>query len=287
MNISHFMVRFYLVLLVLFNFVSANIAFAADKPQIQLAKQYQDKQHAVSDYLISEKLDGVRGYWDGKQLLTRAGKVINVPKWFSEDFPNVALEGELWLGRGQFEAISALVRRQQADDNQWQKVRFMLFDLPLSNASFESRYIELQHYAQSSIYLTAISQISLDTEQALYLLLDNVIEKGGEGLMLHYKLAKYHIGRSSNIVKLKPKYDAEALVIGYQQGKGKYRGQLGALVVKMPDGKQFEIGSGFSDDQRRNPPPIGSTISYYYLGLTKNGIPRFASFWRVREDEPE
>ncbi|GGB64757.1 DNA ligase [Shewanella inventionis] len=253
------------------------------KPDIQLASHY-DANLEVSDYLVSEKLDGVRGYWTGKQMLTRSGRDIALPISFIKGFPDYPVEGELWLGRGQFEQISALVRREQTLEQEWQSVRFMIFDLPEHPGTFEQRYIAMQKLVKhvDSKHLQAISQLSISDNTALFNQLDRVVDEGGEGLMLHYRQAFYQVGRSQFIVKLKPKYDAEAVVIGYTEGKGKYLGLLGALTVKTPDGVVFNIGSGLTDKQRKVPPAIGATITYQYSGFTQKGTPRFATFLRER-----
>jgi DNA ligase-1 len=256
------------------------------KPQIQLAKPLTGAIH-IEDYLVSEKLDGVRGYWDGQQLLTKSGKLIHYPAWFIKDFPNTVFEGELWIGRGQFEVVSGLVRQTETDDDTWRKVKLMLFDLPLSELTFEHRYQQLQIIAAKSVYLEAIEQVTISSELELYQRLKHVVAQGAEGLMLHRKQATYATGRTDNILKLKLKSDADAMVIGHTEGKGKYTGVMGALTVKMPNGIVFDIGTGFSDLERQNPPSIGTLISYHHIGFTKNGVPRFASFWRVRDDEPK
>jgi DNA ligase-1 len=256
------------------------------KPQIQLAKPLTGAIH-IEDYLVSEKLDGVRGYWDGQQLLTKSGKLIHYPAWFIKDFPSTVFEGELWIGRGQFEVVSGLVRQTETDDDTWRKVKLMLFDLPLSELAFEHRYQQLQIIAAKSVYLEAIEQVTISSELELYQRLKHVVAQGAEGLMLHRKQATYAAGRTDNILKLKLKSDADAMVIGHTEGKGKYTGVMGALTVKMPNGIVFDIGTGFSDLERQNPPSIGTLISYHHIGFTKNGVPRFASFWRVRDDEPK
>jgi DNA ligase-1 len=111
-----------------------------------------------------------------------------------------------------------------------------------------------------------------------------VVQAGGEGLMLHLADAPYLTGRQDVLLKLKPWQDAEAVVIGYTPGSGKYHGLTGALEVQMPDGKRFLIGSGLTDAMRRNPPAIGSLITYRYQALTQDGVPRFARYLRLRED---
>ena len=253
------------------------------KPDIQLASQYS-ADLKVNDYLVSEKLDGVRGFWTGTQMLTRSGRNIKLPRSFTLKFPDYPAEGELWLGRGQFEQISALVRRQHTQEQDWQKVKFMMFDLPQHSGFFEQRYEAMQQLVQqaNSVHLQVISQLLFANNESLFSELDKVVSAGGEGLMLHYRQAFYTVGRSPFIVKLKPKYDAEAVVIGHTKGKGKYTGLLGALTVKTPQGVIFKIGSGLTDQQRQYPPAIGATITYQYLGYTQKGTPRFATFLRER-----
>ncbi|MGI2169418.1 DNA ligase [Shewanella sp. MF05960] len=256
---------------------------ALPKPEIQLASHYAADLD-VTDYLVSEKLDGVRGYWTGKQMLTRSGRTVNLPATFTQGFPEYPIDGELWLGREQFEQISALVRRQHTQIQEWQSVTFMIFDLPQHSGTFEQRYMAMQQLAQkvNSAHLQVIPQLTFADNHTLFSELDSVVDTGGEGLMLHYRHAFYTVGRSPYIVKLKPKYDAEAVVIGHTAGKGKYTGQLGALTVKTPQGKVFNIGSGLSDIQRQYPPAIGTIITYQYLGFTQKGTPRFATFLRER-----
>ncbi|MFT6977989.1 DNA ligase [Shewanella sp. Actino-trap-3] len=255
-------------------------------PPIQLATQYQ-QDTVVAEYLVSEKLDGVRGYWDGSNMLTRSGRKVALPASFTLGFPHVAIDGELWLGRNRFEQISALVRRQQVPDQEWQEVRFMMFDLPQHPGPFSERYSAMKMMVEqtASTHLQVIKQETVASTEALFTILDGVVNAGGEGLMLHYQQAHYAVGRSEYIIKLKPKYDAEAVVIGHTQGKGKYRGKLGALVVKTPAGLVFNVGSGLSDKQRENPPLVGSIITYQYLGFTQKGTPRFASFLRERPSQ--
>ncbi len=255
------------------------------KPAIQQAKPYK----AVDDikaFWLSEKLDGIRGYWNGKQLLTRQGNLIHSPKWFTQHWPKNAIDGELWLGRGQFQQTLSCVRKINIDDNCWQNIRFMIFDLPKSNETFTLRIKAMQQLVKqtNSPYLLMIKQFKLQDAQQLENKLNSIIVNKGEGLMLHRGNAHYYVGRTANIMKLKKHQDAEAKVIAHIAGKGKYTGKLGSIKVKMPSGIVFKIGSGFSDAERANPPAIGSIITYKYNGKTQAGIPRFARFFRVRNN---
>ena len=256
------------------------------KPLIQLATTAPQSIQNISDYLISEKLDGVRGYWDGKNLYSRSGRKIAAPDWFIQHFPKYPLDGELWIKRGAFEQISAIIRKTQATDAEWSRVLFMVFDLPAETTPFAGRYDKaVNELTGISVYLQVIKQYSLTTAGVLDADLQAIIDLGGEGLMLHKKTALYQAGRSQDIVKLKPFYDAEAVVIAHNEGKGKFSGMLGALVVENQDGKVFKLGSGLSHEQRLNPPKIGSLVTYKYYGLTQKGTPRFASFLRVRASQ--
>ena len=133
--------------------------------------------------------------------------------------------------------------------------------------------------------LKAVEQFSLPDEAALRAKLAEIVQAGGEGLMLHRADAPYLTGRNAALLKLKPQHDAEARVVGHIAGKGKYAGMLGALRVETPEGKRFKLGTGFSDVQRQQPPAIGSVVTYTYRDRTPKGLPRFASFLRVSVEE--
>lgn len=256
---------------------------AADLMQ---AKVYQSDKNAtpVAEYFVSEKLDGVRARWDGTHLISRNGKRFAAPAWFVAGFPTTqVLDGELWTARGEFERIVSIVADKTPSDG-WQAVRFWIFDLPQAGSSFAVRVEKMRALVATtaSPYLQMVEQKTLADEAVLMHEFDRIVAAGGEGLMLHKKTATYQSGRSDDLLKLKPYTDAEATVIGYKDGQGKYAGQVGSLQVQMDDGKVFYVGSGLSDAQRQNPPPIGSVITYRHQGFTKNGIPRFPVFIRIR-----
>jgi DNA ligase-1 len=257
-------------------------------PQIQLATLYKQSNN-IEEYWVSEKLDGIRGYWNGATLKTRSGNMINTPLWFTKGWPKTHIDGELWSQRGQFEKISSCVRKKIPNINKnvscWKSIRFMIFDLPKHSGSFNERIIEMNRLINKTqnTYLSVVKQTRIASITLLNQRLKTIIIDGGEGLMLHHQAAYYKKGRSNDLMKLKQYNDAEAIVIAYVAGKGKYKNKLGSLEVKMPSGLTFKVGTGFTDSQRTNPPPIGSTITYKYIGKTKRGVPRFASFLRVRE----
>ena len=256
----------------------------AGEPPLLLAKPYTDDID-VRDYWVSEKLDGVRAYWDGRRLLSRRGNVFQAPAWFTEGFPPHPLDGELWLGRGAFEATLSAARKQRPVAAEWRQLSYQVFELPGAAGDFSQRLARLERIvaAVNSPYLKLIPQQRFENQAALQRKLDEVVAGGGEGLMLHRADSLYQTGRGDALLKLKTYEDAEATVIAHLPGKGRNLGRLGALLVEMPDGRQFKIGSGFSDQERQNPPPVGALVTYKYYGLSRRGIPRFASFLRIRQ----
>lgn len=258
---------------------------AVDAPAILLANLYRD-QVDVSRYMVSEKLDGVRAIWDGQVLRFRSGRTINAPAWFIAGLPKQALDGELWIARGQFERVSGIVRHELADDAGWREVRYMIFELPGAPGPFSERSEQIRRLVrQANVpWLIEIPQFFPVDRNTLKKRFDEVVSGGGEGLALHLADAPYQTGRSDVLLKMKPQQDAEAMVVGHQEGKGRFVGMLGALRVRMPDGREFMLGTGFSDAQRRDPPALGTTVTYRYRDLTAKGLPRFASFLRVREE---
>ncbi len=267
--------------------LSVSAILADEPPNIMLAEIYQQGIDP-REYLISEKLDGVRARWDGRRLISRGGIMFASPQWFTKDFPAIPLDGELWIGRAHYEATTSVVRKQQPHEG-WRKVRLMVFDLPEHGGRFDERVKEMKRLATevNSPYFEIIEQQTFASEEALRKRLQTVVVQGGEGLMLHRRTARYARGRSLDLLKLKPFADAEATVIGYRPGKGKFTGQMGSLKVQTDQGIVFFIGTGLSDAQRRHPPPLQSRITFRYQGFTKNGIPRFPVFLRLRNEQPE
>lgn len=269
-------------------FCSASLAAHAPPPaSLMLATGYAPGID-VSEYWVSEKLDGVRARWDGARLITRGGYPLQTPAWFTAGWPAMPMDGELWAGRGRFERVSATVRTAEPDEAAWRRIRFMVFDLPSEPGPFTARVERMRERLPVSgiPWLQPVEQFRVADAGALDARLEAVVAAGGEGLMLHHQAAHYRHGRSTDLVKYKPFDDAEARVIGHTEGQGKYRGMLGALVVERPDGLRFRLGSGFSDAQRADPPPIGTWVTYRYNGLTAAGIPRFARFLRIRHESP-
>lgn len=260
---------------------------SAPRPDPMLATPYRDGVR-VDAFLVSEKLDGVRARWDGRALWTRRGARIVAPATFTRGWSAEPMDGELWIARGRFDDISALVRRVGTDAQAWRDVRFMVFDLPTHPGPFAERVVRMRSLVSTarSAHLAMIPQQHLDTRAELEAELARVVAGGGEGLMLHRRDARYRAGRSEDLLKYKPHEDAEAQVVAHLPGKGKYAGMMGALQVRTPDGRHFRIGTGFTDAQRARPPPVGAWLTYRYNGLTSTGLPRFARFMRMRDDMP-
>ncbi len=276
-------------LLSAFSFTSAFSSASTPKnkqtpPALLLANIYQS-DISLENYWVSEKLDGVRAYWNGKYFISRQGNIFHAPKWFTSPLPGIVLDGELWLGREKFDRLSGIVRRQSPNDSDWKNIKFMVFDLPNHPHSFNHRLNKLKEIIQtiSVRHIQVVEQIKISTHEALMKKLDDIVQQGGEGLMLHSGLSFYKKGRSDSLLKLKKYLDAEAIVIRHLPGKGKFKGMLGSIIVETTNKKRFKIGSGFSNDERKSPPEIGSTITYKYFGLTNKGTPRFASFLRKRD----
>lgn len=257
----------------------------AGPPALMLANVYRPSLD-LDAYWVSEKYDGVRGYWNGQQLLTRGGEAIAAPAWFTQGWPSVPMDGELWAGRGQFSRAVSTVKLLRPDDRAWRDMRFMVFDLPAHEGPFSERLLALAPLvsALGQPWVQAVRQWRVHSHTELNAQLQRLVKAGGEGLMLHRGDSLYRARRSDDLVKLKTHDDAEAKVLAHLPGQGKHAGRLGALWVETPQGIRFKLGTGLSDAQRRHPPDVGSVVTYRYRGLNDSGVPRFASFVRVRQD---
>ncbi len=286
LNRPYYFLFFAFISLVFSSIVFAKQAVPTQRlPELLLAQIYQ-RGMDVPQYLVSEKFDGVRAVWDGKVLRTRAGNVIASPLWFTKGFPSMPLDGELWLGFGQFDVLSGTVRKDVPIDVEWRGISYLVFELPDAPGTFEARAKRIAEIVKQANIpnLKAVVQFRVRDEAELNKKLKQVVAHGGEGLMLHRADAQYITGRNDALLKLKPLFDAEATVVAHTLGRGKYKGKLGALVVETPEGVRFKLGTGFTDAQRENPPKIGSLVTYTYRDKTKTGKPKFASFLRARNE---
>ncbi len=235
---------------------------------------------------MSEKLDGIRAYWDGKNLLTRGGKKIHTPKWFTKPLPLFEIDGELWTKRGQFEYIQSIVMDKKPS-KKWSEITYNIFEVPHQKGSLMERLEILRDYLKSHKipHVKIIKQIICKDKLHLKKFFKDIKRKGGEGVVLRDLKAPYIAKRTSKALKYKDFLDDECEVISYNKGKGKYEGVLGSFTCKLKNGIIFKIGSGLIDKERRNPPAIGQMITFKYQGLTKYGKPRFPVFLHVRDDK--
>jgi DNA ligase-1 len=229
---------------------------ASQSMPAMLAKPWQTGLHPA-DYLVSEKLDGVRALWNGSVLTFRSGRPIAAPAWLLKSLPAFPVDGELWSGRNRFEQVSGTVRREAPVDAEWRNLRYILFDAPQQDVPFAQRARRVAEWVASAAqpWLQAVEQLRMSDAANLQHHLQMIVAAGGEGLVLHRLDGLWAAGRSDALRKLKLSPDEEGVVIDYIAGTGKYQGQMGALLLQAPDGQRFALGSGFSDALRVNPPP--------------------------------
>ncbi len=227
----------------------------------------------------------MRAYWTGKKFLSRLGNEYHAPDWFTAGLPETSLDGELWLDRGAFQRTVSIVRRQDKSDH-WKGIKFVIFDAPRAKGGFEARMAALREIfdGDEHEYASVLAQEACEGEEHLRQRLIEIEAQGGEGLMLREPKSAYEVGRSTTLFKVKSFHDDEAEVIGHTAGKGKHKGRTGALVVRLPSGIEFNVGTGMSDAERNDPPGIGQTITFRYQELTDKGVPRFPSFVRVHPE---
>lgn len=253
----------------------------AQAPNIFLLKSY-DETIDVEGWLMSEKLDGVRAIWDGRRLLSRSGRVFDVPAWFIKDFPPFAIDGELWTTRGDFEHITSIVNTRHPHDG-WKEITYNIFEVPEAPGGLRQRLQKLQRYldANAIAHVRIIKQTMVKDRLHLKRYFDEVVMGGGEGVVLRKADVPYYIGRKSESLKYKPFNDDECTVTGYVPGKGRFEGLVGALLCQWEE-MVIRIGSGLSDHDRVEPPRIGEQITFKYHAFTKKGIPKYPVYLRVR-----
>lgn len=258
--------------------LSSLLAFAVE---LQKPKVYEDQN--INGWVMSEKLDGIRGYWDGKELLTRKGKKINVPFWFTKNFPSFELDGELWTKRNDFENIQNIVMDEKPS-KQWNEITYNIFEVPNSEGDFLNRLEKAKNWFEKNPnkYLKIIEQIKVKDENHLNKFLEEIIALKGEGVIVKDPTQPYHTGRSPHILKVKKAQDMEGVVIGININRETTL--MKSLKLKLDNNVTFNLGTGFTNEQRKNPPKIGEVVSFKYFGFTNKGKPKFASFLHVRKD---
>lgn len=253
------------------------LSLDAKKPELFLLNVY-NKDINVTSWYMSEKLDGVRAYWDGKKLISRAGNDFDAPVFFTKDFPKYELDGELWSKREDFSNINSIVSTQD-DKVRWNELTYNIFEVPNAKGGL----IERLSLVRESKYIRLIKQIKVRDNKHLEEYQKELEAKGAEGLVVRDASLDYYTLRNNNSLKVKSFDDTECEIVAYTDGKGKYRDMIGSFVCKMQDGKMIKIGSGLSDAQRVNPPQIGAIITFKYYGFTTKGNPRFPVFLRIKD----
>lgn len=262
------------VFLIFVSFVSLS---ASSKPELFLLNKYSDDIN-VSSWYMSEKLDGVRAYWDGKKLISRQGNVFKAPAFFTKDFPRHELDGELWTKREDFSGTVSIVKKKNSDAN-WRKITYNVFEVPHAVGGLLQRLKQVKE----TRYIKIIKQIKVKDKKHLHEFKKSVEDKGGEGIVVRDGSLAYFVGRTNDALKVKSYLDDECVVVGYNKGQGKYEGMIGSLSCKLKNLKVIKIGSGLNDTQRATPPKIGAIITFKYYGLTSKGNPRFPIFLRKKE----
>ena len=251
--------------------------------ELQKAKIYDKSKHNISNWYMSEKLDGIRAYWNGKELLSKNGNKIYAPKWFTKDFPPFELDGELWTKRDDFESIQNIVLDTNPS-SKWEEITYNIFEVPNEKGNFDKRLEKIKFWLDKNPnkIIKIIPQLICKNETDLNIYLKELVNKKAEGIILKNPNLEYFTGRSENILKVKKFYDDEGLVIGLNYSNN---GEFKSLQLKLNNGIIFNLGGGFSDIQRKNPPQIGDIVTFKYYDLTKNNKPKFASFLRIRKKE--
>ena len=265
------------ILMLLFIFIYLN------SQELQKAKNYDNSKHNITNWYMSEKLDGIRAYWNGKELLSKNGNKIYAPSSFTKDFPPFELDGELWTKRDDFESIQNIVLDTNPS-SKWEKITYNIFEVPNEKGNFDKRLEKIKFWLDKNPnkIIKIIPQLICKNETDLNIYLKELLDKKAEGIILKNPNLEYFTGRSENILKVKKFYDDEGLVIGLNYSNN---GEFKSLQLKLNNGIIFNLGGGFSDIQREEPPKIGNIVTFKYYDLTKNNKPKFASFLRIRKKE--
>jgi DNA ligase-1 len=261
-------------------------AGAEDKKELPLLKgEPWDWAQDLTGWWMSEKLDGVRAYWDGKQFLSRGHNIYDAPAWFTAGLPKHPLDGELWIGRKKFQPASDIARSQGMPDR-WKELKYLVFDAPEAKGPFEDRMKFLTDALPSwkSPVTSLVDHTLCESNSHLEEELERITGLGGEGLMVRKPGSHYERTRSSTILKVKKFLDMEVIVDDYEAGEGRHKGRVGALWVKLSTGVKCKVGTGLKDKDRDNPPARGSIITVKYQELTEDGALRFPVYVGPRPD---
>lgn len=267
----------YFLLIFLFTSLFSQERTRVKEPELLLLNKYNTDKN-VSGWYMSEKLDGVRAYWDGKQLISRGGIIFAPPRFFIKDFPQTKLDGEFWSKRSDFSRISSIVNTHKPTNN-WKHLTYNIFEVPNSSGNLMQRLAAVKE----SKYIKLIKQIKVKDKNHLEEFLKSVEQLGGEGIVVRDGSLDYYASRNNSALKVKSYQDEECKIISYTDGQGKYLGMIGSLVCEMQNKKLLKIGTGLSNKERKNPPKIGTIITFKYYGLTSKGNPRFPVYLRERK----
>ena len=259
--------------------VLASLSLFASKPDLLLLKTYKDQN--TTNWVMSEKLDGIRAYWNGNELLTRNGKKIYAPKWFTKNYPKFEIDGELWTKRGDFENISSIVRDKVPSKN-WSEIKHYIFEVPNAKGGLFQRLDKVKLYENQ--YITILPQIEIQNKEHQKSFLKEIEAQNGEGIVVRDPQSLYINKRTSKALKVKNFKDMECEIIGYTDGNGKYSGKVGAIICQLFNKTEFKIGTGMNEKFRNNPPKIGTNVTFKYQNFTKYGKPRFPVYLRKREN---
>ncbi len=261
-------------------FIMFSVFTLTAKPLSSLEHAEIYKEQNISGWVMSEKLDGIRGYWSGIELLTKSGKKLFAPAGFTKDFPPFALDGELWSRRQDFETIQSTVLQHNGN---WEGISYNIFEVPRAEGDFFTRIAKAKKWFRShpNQNVHIIEQRYCRNAQQLDDFLNEVTAMGGEGVMVKDPGAAYISGRTSTLLKVKKAHDMEGTVVAHTYNKT--TGTLKSLTLQLDSGIRFKLGGGFTDKERREPPPVGSIVTFKYYGFTRNGKPKFAAFLRRRE----
>lgn len=251
---------------------------------LQKAETYTGEEK-VAGWFMSEKLDGIRGYWTGSKLVTRKGKTIHAPARFTQSFPPFELDGELWRKRDDFTFVQSTVM-DKTPSKDWNQITYNIFEVPGAPGDFPTRLHKATTWflAHPDTPARIIPQIPCEDRNHLNRFMAEVEKGGGEGLIVKDPNLPFHTGRSPHVLKVKHATDMEGTVVGINEGKGKYKGMMGSLGLRLDNGVEFNLGTGFSDEMRRNPPQPGTVVTFKHHRFTPSGKPRFASYLRIRKD---
>lgn len=250
-------------------------AFEVAKPKV-----YTDEN--VSGWLMSEKLDGIRGYWDGQNLYTKNQKLLHPPQEFLVNFPPFALDGELYFKRGDFEFVQNTVLDEMASAG-WEKITYHIFEVPredeldfLQRLQIAKNWFDTHPNPQVHIIAQEVCQNNAHLERTL----QKMVALGAEGLIVKNPALAYHTGRTNGMLKVKTYFDMEGIVVKHNFD---LKGKCKSIRLKLANGILFNLTN--SGNKYQKLPNIGEVVTFKYYGLTKNGVPKFASFLRVRKSE--